>query len=52
MLKINDNAYQVMLPDHLRISNNFNVCHLLPYHATYQLTSHASRQVCSKEGQS
>ena len=50
--KINDNAYQVMLPPHQRISNSFNVYHLLPYHAPDQLTSHTSGQVCSKEGQS
>ena len=30
--KINDNAYQVKLPNHLHISNSFNVRHLLPYH--------------------
>ena len=51
--KINDNAYQVKLPDHLRISNSFNVHHLLPYHEPNQLiTSHTWEQVCSKEEQS
>ena len=51
--KINDNAYQVKLLDHLRISNSFNVHHLLPYHDQDQLTtSHTVGQVCSKEGQS
>uniref|UniRef100_A0A2N9HUX4 Reverse transcriptase n=1 Tax=Fagus sylvatica TaxID=28930 RepID=A0A2N9HUX4_FAGSY len=31
--KINDNAYEVELPDHLNISNRFNVKHLTIYHA-------------------
>jgi len=30
--KINDNAYQLKLPSHLRTSDVFNVKHLLPYH--------------------
>lgn len=29
--KINDNAYQLRLPSYLRISNVFNVKHLIPY---------------------
>jgi hypothetical protein len=30
--KINDNAYQLQLPSHLRTSDVFNVQHLRPYH--------------------
>ena len=29
--EINDNAYQLKLPSHLRISSVFNVRHLVPY---------------------
>ena len=29
--KINDNAYQLKLPSHLRIFDLFNVKHLIPY---------------------
>jgi len=31
LLRINDNAYQVQFPNHLRKSNVFNVKHLTPY---------------------
>lgn len=30
--RINDNAYQIELPNHLRTSDVFNVKHLLPYY--------------------
>lgn len=30
--RINDNAYQIKLPNHLGISDVFNVKHLVPYH--------------------
>ena len=30
--KINENAYQLRLPDHIHTTDVFNVKHLIPYH--------------------
>jgi len=47
--KINDNAYQLKLPSHLRTSDVFNVKHLLPYHGDPISDSNANSRSSSLE---